>query len=177
MKKQTNVSKLAAVVMYGVLSQAAFAADGTINFSGEIVDAPCSLSPTSQNLTVALGSVARTVLDGGAGKKATPAKFSLELTGCGASANGATVTFNGTADAQLTDSLRVGVGEIGAATGVAIELGDSNGAKIALGSESGKYVLAPGNNPLKFQAVYVSTLPAVTVGSANAVAQFTVNYK
>jgi major type 1 subunit fimbrin (pilin) len=176
--KKSNIAKLAAIAFAGVLSQGAFAADGTINFNGKIVDAPCSISPASQNQIVPLGTVNRDYFTG-LGVKATPAKFNIELLNCGASATGATVTFTGTADANVTDDLRIGVGEVAgaAATGVAIELGDSAGTKIGLGSESGLYTLALGDNPLKFQAVYVQTLPAVTVGSANAVSQFTVNYK
>lgn len=176
--KKSNIAKLAAIAFAGVLSQGAFAADGTINFNGQIVDTPCSISPASQNMTVPLGNVARDYFTA-LGKKATPAKFNIELLNCGATAKGATVTFTGTPDANVTDDLRIGVGEVAgaAATGVAIELGDSAGTKIGLGSESGEYTLVVGDNPLKFQAVYVQTLAAVTVGTANAVSQFTVNYK
>ncbi|AZC22616.1 fimbrial protein [Pseudomonas sessilinigenes] len=177
--KKLLITKLSATAVIALLSQTAFAADGTINFFGEIVDAPCSISPNSQVMTVPLGKVSRTTLDGGAGKKATPARFNIELLNCGASAKGATLTFNGTTDTTVTDNLRVGVGETagGAATGVAIELGDSAGTKIPVGSESTQYTLVQGDNPLKFQAVYVSTAEKVTVGTGNATAQFTVNYK
>lgn len=184
--------KLAALVAAGVLSQGAFAADGTINFTGDIVDAPCSISPNSQNMTVPLGKVSRNVFGtlstatppvfsgGTVGKKSTPAKFSIDLLGCGATAKGATVTFSGTADLDDATVLRVAnAGQVGAgaASGVGIEIGDSAGAKIPLGSESGQYVLGVGDNSLKFQAVYVSTKTAVTTGPANGTAQFTVAYK
>lgn len=66
---------------------------------------------------------------------------------------------------------------MGSASGVAIELGDSAGTKIALGSPSGVYVLGLGDNSLNFQAAYVATKTAVTTGPANSVAQFTVAYK
>jgi len=169
----------AAIAVAGLLSQGAFAADGTINFEGEIVDQPCSISPKSQNLTVPLGKVARTKLDGGAGKKATPSLFTIDLLGCGDTAKGASVTFTGTPDFLVPTDLRIGVGSVdnSTATGVAVEIGDSAGAKIDLGSESGRYTLVPGDNSLKFQAVYVSTGPTVTTGIANATAQFTVTYK
>ncbi len=177
--KKSLITKLSTTAVVALLSQAAFAADGTINFFGEIVDAPCSTSPNSQVLTVPLGKVSRTALDGGAGKKATPASFDIELLNCGASAKGATLTFNGTTDATVTDNLSIGAGGMSgtSATGVAIELSDAAGTKIPVGSESAQYTLVQGNNPLKFQAVYVSTADKVTVGTANATAQFTVNYK
>ncbi|HWW05420.1 fimbrial protein [Collimonas sp.] len=176
--KQTTIAKLLAVAAAGLLSQAAFADGGAITFTGNIVDSPCSISPDSQNKLVPMGTVARTALDGAAGKRATPSKFTLLLQNCGATAKGATVTFTGTTDATVTDDLRIGVGEVAgaAATGVAIELGDSAGAKIPVGSASATYALAMGDNPLKFQATYVSTGPAVTVGTGNATAQFVVNY-
>ncbi|MDH6170653.1 type 1 fimbria pilin [Variovorax boronicumulans] len=191
MKKSVLV-KFAALAVTGVMSQGAFAADGTINFTGEIVDAPCSISPNSQNLTVPLGKVSRTVFGSvtgtGAsavstaivGKKSTPANFTIDLLGCGATAKGATVTFSGTADADNATTLRVAnAGQVGvsAASGVAVELGDSAGTKIPLGSPSSDYVLGLGDNSLKFQAAYVATKTSVMSGPANAVAQFTVAYK
>lgn len=184
--QKTVFVKFAALAVAGVLSQAAFAADGTINFTGEIVDAPCSISPNSQNLTVPLGKVSRTVFDGATagtavvGKKATPARFTIDLLGCGATAKGATVTFSGTADLDNATALRLanaGQVGVGSASGVAIELGDSAGTKIPLGSPSADYVLGLGDNSLKFQAAYVATKTAVTTGPANSVAQFTVAYK
>lgn len=185
---QKNIlAHLAVLAVAGVLAQGAFAADGTINFTGDIVDAPCAVSPNSQNLTVPLGKVSRTAFDGATagtatvGKKApTPARFSVDLLGCGATAKGATVTFSGTADADDATNLRLtnaGQVGVGAASGVAIELGDSAGTKIPLGSASGQYTLGTGDNSLKFQAVYVATRTAVTTGPANATAQFTVAYK
>ncbi|CAN7641362.1 fimbrial protein [Variovorax paradoxus] len=183
--QKTVFVKFAALAVAGVLSQAAFAADGTINFTGEIVDTPCSISPNSQNLTVPLGKVTRNAFGGTAGTavigtKATPARFTIDLLGCGATAKGATVTFSGTADLDDATNLRLanaGQVGVGSASGVAIELGDSAGTKIALGSPSADYILGLGDNSLKFQAAYVATKTAVTVGPANAVAQFTVAYK
>lgn len=184
--KKFVVARLAILAAAGALSQSAFAADGTINFTGEIVDAPCSISANSQNMVVPLGKVSRTTFDGSTagtavpGKKATPAKFKIDLLGCGASAKGAIVTFSGTADSDDATSLRVanaGQVSVGAASGVAIEIGDSAGTKIPLGSASGEYVLGLGDNSLNFQAAYVATKTTVTPGPANSVAQFTVAYK
>lgn len=173
-----KLAALAAVA--GALSQGAMAADGNISFTGDIVDAPCSISPNSQNLTVPLGKVARTVLDGGLGKKSTAAKFTIDLLGCGATAKGATVTFTGTPDLDDATVLRLAnAGQVGvtAATGVGVQIADSTSTKVPLGSESAQYILGLGDNALKFEAAYVSTKAAVTVGPANSTAQFTVNYK
>lgn len=163
------------------MTQGAFAADGTINFTGEITDATCSISPSSQNLTVPLGKVAKTVLNGAAGKKSAAANFTIDLLDCPATAKNATVAFTGVADAVNKDDLRIAnAGQVGvsAATGVAVQLGDSTGTQIAVnGLPSAEYKLGEGANSLKFQAQYVSTGAAVTVGPANTSAQFTVAYK
>jgi type 1 fimbria pilin len=60
---------------------------------------------------------------------------------------------------------------------VAIEIGDSTGAKIPLGSPSADYILGLGDNALNFRAAYVATTAAVTTGPANSTAQFTIAYK
>ncbi|OZI58532.1 fimbrial protein [Bordetella genomosp. 1] len=170
-------AKLALAAAIGLASQGAFADDGTIDFIGEIVDAPCSIAPESQNLVVPLGKVSKAELSA-AGKKSTPAVFKIKLLNCGASAKGATVTFNGATDATVKDTLSVTAGKVSGsgASGVAVELQDSSGAKIPVGAPSNEYALNVGDNPLVFKAVYVATA-AATPGAADATAQFTVTYK
>ncbi|MDP9994622.1 major type 1 subunit fimbrin (pilin) [Variovorax boronicumulans] len=182
--KKFVLIKFASLAVAGLLSQGAFAQDGRINFTGDIVDAPCSVAPASQNLNVPLGRVSRTAFTG-AGTKSTPALFKIELLNCGASAKGAAVTFSGTNDLVDPTNLRVAnAGQVGgpggtgvAATGVAIEIGDSAGTKIPLGSPSADYILGLGDNALNFRAAYVATTAAVTTGPANSTAQFTIAYK
>jgi type 1 fimbria pilin len=179
--KKVTFAKCAALVVAGVLSQgASAAADGTINFTGEITDQICSVSANSQNMIVPLGKVSKSVFGTTAGAKSTPAHFKIDLLNCPAGSNGAHVTFQGTANSVNSKLLRINnAGEVGvlAATGVGVELSDSTGTPFALGSESPRYPLGEGDNSLKFQAAYVSTGTAVTVGPANATAQFTVSYK
>ena len=185
--RKTAFIKIATLTVAGVLSQGAFAADGTINFTGEITADACSVSPNSQNLIVPLGKVANKWFEGTVagkaqvGKKATPAKFTIDLLGCDITTiKNAAVKFDGAADLGDATVLRVGAGEAtgsGFATGVAIELGDSSGKKINLGQSSADYALNKGDNSLKFQAAYVATKDTVTVGPANAIAQFTIAYK
>lgn len=178
--------KAALLSLAGIASQGVFAADGTVNFTGDIVDAPCSIAPSSQAMTVSLGKVSRNAFDGAIagtasiGKKSIPAKFKIDLTGCGATAKGATVTFSGTADSDNATLLRVAnAGQVGvsSASGVGIEIDDSAGTPISLGAASAQYVLGLGDNALNFQAAYVATKSIVTTGPANSVAQFTIAYK
>ncbi len=177
--KHLTVAKIATIAALSAAAQGALAADGTINFIGEIVDAPCSIAPQSQNLTVPLGKISRATLDGAAGKVSPAAKFTINLMDCGATAKGATVTFAAPADAVNKNLLRVGIGEVdgGFATGVGIQIADSSGKQIPVGTASGNYTLGQGDNALQFQANYMSTGAAVKVGQANAMAQFTVAYK
>ena len=176
MNKNT-IAKFALLASAAAISQTALAEDGRVNFVGQIVDAPCDVTPQSTNLVVPLGKVSRDTLNDGPGKYSTPAQFELRLANCGDSAKGATVTFAGLADTINKDSLAIDTNELNSATGVAVELRDALQNKIALGAESTKYTLREGTNNMKFNAVYVSTGDKVTPGAANATAQFTVNYK
>lgn len=178
MNKKT-LAKFALLATAAAVSQAALAADGNIQFNGEIVDSPCSISPGATNLVVPLGKVSRASLEGAAGKLSTPAQFQIQLTDCSAAAKGASITFSGVPDTVQKDALALANsgGLEPNATGVAVQVRDANRAKIALGSESANYVLGQGSNNLRFEASYVSTGNTVTPGPANATAQFTVNYK
>lgn len=182
---QKAVFKFAAVVAAGVLSQGAFAADGTINFTGEITTQACSVSPNSQNMIVPLGKLSTNAFGGSPasiGAKSTPAKFTIDLLGCDTTTlKNASVSFAGTGDLDSPTKLRLAnAGQVGvaSASGVAIEIGDSTGTKIDLNTgKSGDYILGQGDNSLKFQAAYIATKTVVAAGPANAVAQFTIAYK
>ena len=147
-----------------------------MNFVGKIIDTPCSVSPNSANLTVPLGTVAKSVLDGGVGKRSTPAKFTIDLMNCSATGANATVSFTGTADPS--GNKRIGVGEVTGtfATGVSIEIADSAGTPINLGSSA---ILSAGGGQ------QLTALPGLVYlhccrghgGTGNAVAQFTVTYQ
>lgn len=177
--RKTAFIKIATLTVAGVLSQGAFAADGNVNFTGEITDAICSVAPGSQNLVVPLGKVSRTVLEGAPGKGSTAAKFTIELLNCPAGSNKAKITFSGKEDLLNKDLLAIanaGIVGKGAAEGVGIEIGDSAGAAIKLGSPSAEYILGQGDNSLKFQARYLSTAAVVKAGPADSTAQFTIAY-
>jgi major type 1 subunit fimbrin (pilin) len=66
----------------------------------------------------------------------------------------------------------------GVATGVGIQLTDSDNTVLPLFTESKAYPLQPGTtvNNLDFSARYIATSATVTAGPANSAASFTVNY-
>ena len=175
MQKKAAFIGAAAFAVAGLLSQGAFAADGTINFEGEIVSSTCSVSPKSQNMTVPLGKVKTTVLSA-AGSTSTPSKFTIDLLDCDPAK--AKVTFSGPPDADDATLLRLAGGLVGntQATNVAVQIADSSGKQIPLGSQSDEYAIAKGTNSLQFQANYKSVKGGATAGIANATAQFTVAY-
>ncbi|MBS0340537.1 MAG: fimbrial protein [Proteobacteria bacterium] len=175
MQKKAALLNAAAFAVVGLLSQGAFAADGTINFEGEIINSTCSVSPKSQNMTVPLGKIKSSVLKV-AGDLSTPSKFTIDLLDCDAAK--AKVTFSGPPDAINTDLLRLAGGLVGTtqATNVGVRIEDSSGVQIKLGQESQEYAVLPGANSLQFQARYQATGQS-TVGIANATAQFTIAYQ
>lgn len=167
----------AAVATASILSAAsAFAADGQINFKGEIIDSACTVvNSVSSPLDVTLGQIAKTAFTG-AGSTAAATKFTLQLKDCPATVTKASVKFDGTAAAGDNSVLALTQGA-GVATGVGIQLSDSSNAVLPLYTASAAYPLvSTGTNNLDFVARYIATAATVTPGPANSVASFTVNY-
>ena len=90
----------------------------------------------------------------------------------------ATVTFSGTP--ETTDQTLLALdNETGMASGVAVLLADKSGNKINLGTPSTVYSLTQGgSNVLQFTAQYTALVSGdkVSAGTANATAQFAINY-
>ncbi|EEU4853446.1 fimbrial protein [Salmonella enterica] len=57
------------------------AGQGTIQFTGSVIDAPCSIPPDSQNIQVNLGQVSLKTLSG-ADKTSSSVPVTINLTGC-----------------------------------------------------------------------------------------------
>lgn len=166
-----------AVLASSAFTVAAFAADGQVNFTGEIIDAACQVVNTPSNpLQVNLGKVAKTAFTG-TGSTASATKFTLKLTDCPTTVNTATVKFDGTSVNGDTSLLAL-TQESGVATGVGIQLADASNAVLPLYTASMAYPLVSGTaiNNLDFVARYIATAATVTAGPANSVASFTVNY-
>ena len=86
-----------------VVSSSAFAAnsgDGTVKFTGEIVDAPCVVSTDSQNQEDVLGQDKKTVFKA-VGDKSVSKPFQIKLEDCDiTSKTKVDVSFAGVADAD-----------------------------------------------------------------------------
>lgn len=175
MKKNLIAAGIVAVSILSAAS-AVSAADGQVNFKGEIIDSACVVANTPASpLDVTLGQVSKTSFSA-AGDTAAATKFSLKLSNCPATVTKASVKFDGTA-AGGDNSVLALTKDTGVATGVGIQLMDSSNTVLPLATASASYPLvSTGVNNLDFTARYVSTAATVTAGPANSVANFTVVY-
>lgn len=153
----------------------AFSADGTINFTGEIIDAACTV--TTSNVSVDFGTVAASAFKN-TGDTAASKAFQISLTGCPAAVttSGATVRFDAIPDSSNPDLFSIGASST--ATGVGITVLDTKAKMVTPNSDSSIYTLTEtGTNVLDFVAKLQSTSSTVTAGSITAMTNFTVVYQ
>ena len=161
-----------------VVSTSAFAADsgdGTVKFTGEIVDAPCVVSTDSQNQEVVLGQVKKTVFKA-VGDKSVSKPFQIKLEDCDISSKTkVNVNFTGVADADDAKLVSVST-EAGAASGVGIGIDNAN-KLVDMNSGKSTTTLSAGQTVLYYTANYVATKAAVTTGYGNAEVDFNLSYE
>lgn len=162
-----------------MLSGSAFAAnsgDGSIKFTGEIVDAPCVISTDSQNQEVVLGQVKKTVF-AAVGDKSTAQPFQIKLEDCDiTSKKKVNVSFSGVGDTDKPELISVST-EPGAATGVGIGIYDNANVAIPMNTGKSTTTLSQGQTVLYYTANYVATKAAVTTGYGNAEVDFNLTYE
>lgn len=175
MKKNIIVAAFATVAALSMSN--VFAAAGTINFTGEILDTACDVSVESQNQSLELGHFYKAEFSG-TGAKTSAKDFNIVLKNCPGAVSSAVVRFDGTPAGQNNDLLAIDSNVAGAATGVAINLMTADKTHLPLhGSNTYNYSLSStADNTLQFFAQYESTADVVTAGPANAVANFSVIY-
>lgn len=155
----------------------AFAAAGTVNFVGNILDTACEVDVTSKNQEVNLGNVYKSEFPN-SGTKAAAKDFDIVLKNCPATVSSAKVRFDGTPDLTNPNLLAIDTSTSNAASGVAINLLTADKVDLPLhGENSYNYILSSTqDNTLKFYAQYISTTTSVMAGAANSVANFSVVY-
>nr|WP_314265926.1 fimbrial protein [uncultured Moellerella sp.] len=173
MKKKLLASLIAATSIFVIGN--ALANDGTIDFTGEIIDNACELSSGSDALKVNLGKVSKTALPS-AGSTAAATKFSIKLINCPATITSASVKFD--AESYLGDDSVITLkNDPNVATGVGIQIMDDTNKVIPLFTESKAYSLKENvENNLDFRARYIAKSDTITTGPANGNATFTINY-
>ncbi len=173
MNKSIIVSMIAAAFIF--TGNTVLAADGDIEFTGEIIDQACELANGSEAIKVNLGKVAKTAFQG-SGSTAAATKFTLKLINCPATVSSSTVKFDATSYSG-NDTIIAIKNESGAATGVGIQLSDTQNSVIPLYTASKSFPLSSTqDNDLDFLARYIAQSDTVTAGPANATATFTINY-
>lgn len=191
MFKKTILAVATTALLSG-LSFTAAAADnqgsGKITFTGEVISAPCSITPGDENQSIELGEVADSVLN--SGKNSLPVDVTIHLQDCilSTSTGGNTttidkvkVTFTSASTDTTDTSLMKNTldGNIGGATGVGVRLLDSGSNKVELGKVID--VSFPTSNSyqeLNFKARMepVSGITA-TPGNVQAQANYVLDYK
>ncbi|MBV7406122.1 fimbrial protein [Enterobacter sp. ENT03] len=169
--------KNVACLLLGGAVFSAGAADGTINFTGEILEQACTINVgTNNTLTVDLGKVAKTAFSA-AGVESGTTKFTIKLKDCPDTITSAKVRFDGVPDTTDSTLLAITSGT-GTATGVAIKLMNADKTTLPLHSVTnyGYALDKTKENLLDFYAAYQSTAAIVTAGKANSVTNFTVSY-
>lgn len=166
-----NKILLAGLVSLSMVSVAN--ANGVINFSGQVVDTPCSSGGSNGgNPVVDFGTIALNALT--PGSSAPAQAFEIKLLGCStATLKNAVITFNGTAGPDDT------FGVSGAAKNIGILI---KGQDVIAPGGSETRALVVGDNTFRYTAAVTadaSTLPAnkATVGNFTGVANYTVAYK
>ena len=185
-------SALAASLMFGALTPAAFASDGTITFTGRITTQTCTISGNGggNNFTVALPTVSTAAL-GTAGNMAGRTPFNIRLAGCTPNAGNVAVYFEPGATVDTTTGRLINtaaatpaaddVAAVPAATNVQVGLLNANMSNIAVGSAfatqgSQQVALADGAATLQYYAQYVATGGAATAGNLSTTATYSVVY-
>ncbi|MBS1206122.1 MAG: fimbrial protein [Proteobacteria bacterium] len=169
MKKILLIATVAALFS----TQYASAADGTINFNGNITDTACTIDASSANQTVTMGTVSKTSFQG-AGSTAAPTRFTISLTACPDTT--AKVRFDGPTAPGNASILRLNTGETAEGVGVAIYEDDSSTLIPVSTASAAKTLSNAGENVLAYVAKYMATGDSVIAGSANATASFTITY-
>lgn len=178
MMKKTTV---AAAMLFALCATNVYAEDagvpnqgnGTVNFVGAIIDAPCSIAPESVDQTINMGQVANATLD--TYGESAPQNFDIKLEGCALeTAKSVDVTFTGVADNTAKDELQLQ----GFAKGAAIKMKNMfSGEDIVLGKATSFDGLVDGSNKLSFSAKLVKTTGDIVPGDFTATTNFVLAYK
>lgn len=149
-----------------------------IDMSGKIVAGSCDIDTVSQNQTIHIGDFSAGIFQK-VGDTSEWKPFNIKLNNCTAAIEQSTIAFEGIADAANSKLLALSdtSGGGGMASGVAIEVLDSNMNAIAINRFDNAYPITRGNNDLMFRLRYKATAVPVTPGNASSVLYFDVRYQ
>lgn len=176
---KTNKTFALFLAIAAVVPVSAFAADGTITFTGKVTDQTCTINGGTKNVAVALPTVAKGAL-ASVGAVAGRTAFALALTNCSANTKvaayfepGSTVDSNG----RLINSTATG-----SATGVGVQLLNNSGTFIPVLGSGTTQSNSPqattdsaGAATLNYFGEYYANA-AVAAGTVSTSVQYTVIY-
>ncbi|SEE24064.1 MULTISPECIES: fimbrial protein [Pseudomonas] len=168
---------MAGLLIAGSL-QTASAANGTVNFTGEIVQSTCAVVSGDQTKTVVLGKYPTSAFPK-TGATSGAKAFTISLEKC--EAGDYSLRFDGNTPTGNPDLLAV----TGGAKGVGVEILDNNSAIVPITQDvaapASVTIAATGTSPgaatFNLRARYRSFQDVVTAGQANSNATFTIQYK
>lgn len=162
-----NKILLAALAL--VFSAGVPAAEDNVHFSGALVSEPCTLPDADTDIRLDFGSVIEKYLY--QYQRTKPQPFSIHLQECDPTIlSTVSVTFQGTADTELTALLAPDASST--AKGVAIGLELTDGTPLTINKASPYTQLSGGANTLTFNA-YVQARPTVIANKTLAAGDFT----
>ncbi|ASM33737.1 MULTISPECIES: fimbrial protein [Serratia] len=183
-----NKIMIAAVLAFGassMMAQAANQGSGTVTFTGEIIDAPCSIAPGDIDQTVEMGQISNLSLkDGRESQLKQPVTISLQ--DCtNATQKSVQTTFTGQpGGAAGNDNKMIGFGSGSTAKGASIVMTDNaNGnAVIELGKPTAGQGIKAGQETadLEFTAFLKGNggaLDTIVPGAFTSVVNFALNYQ
>lgn len=171
--KKIALAVALSVLMTPLMANAASpvdAGEGTVNFTGSVISAPCSISSETADQIVDLGQVNAMELNDGRVSALTP--FSIKLTNCDATVTTAAITFSGLTDGTANDELLTS-----GTTGTAIQI-ISGGVPVTFDMPVNLGTISAGDNVLQFgsQLKRAAAATTVTEGDVAAVANFSMVY-
>ncbi|WP_313080848.1 fimbrial protein [Atlantibacter sp.] len=153
----------------GLVSVDSTAAEDNVHFSGALVTEPCVLPDADKDIHLDFGTVIEKSLYQYQRTKSQP--FNIHLTECDPSVlSTVSVTFQGTADTELTNMLALDVSSTAKGVAVGLELAD--GSPLNINKASPYRQLTSGTNTLTFNA-FVQAQPSVISGKTLVAGDFT----
>ncbi|ELY5814257.1 fimbrial protein [Cronobacter turicensis] len=174
-----NKSLLISALINLVLTNSVIAAEDNVHFSGALVSVPCTIPDEDKDIKLDFGSIIEKSLYQYERTKSIP--FTIHLQDCEPSIMKlVSVTFQGTADAELTDMLQLDTTSI--ANGVAIGMEQNNGQPLKINDASLPQNLLSGRNDLLFYS-FIQAKPtaiagkSINSGTFSAFSTFVLDYK
>ncbi|MDW3577819.1 fimbrial protein [Enterobacter asburiae] len=159
------------VALFASFGASAAQGEGKVSFKGMVIDAPCGISPESQDQTIDFGQVSKATLAAAGGK--SEKKLAIKLINCDATkaTNGVKVTFSGGLVSGTATELPTS-----GSTNTAIKI-SGYGKDVEFGKASDAVLVVDGQNTLEYTASLVqATGKTVAEGEFTAVSNFGLSY-